>query len=124
MAQEKAALPEMQVEVLATGDGHTVARLSGTHIPVVIFHPEAITHLRVLFEAATMRLRSMPGVEEPDALKELSARFEAFLSLWDAEIARFRKSLYEGPEFSPLVDEIEHELEMLSRLVPPLSDKT
>lgn len=108
--------PEMKLEVLAQGEGYTVASLAGTKMPLVVFHPGSIADLRRLFHAAALRLGDLPDRKSSDAVVEFVQRFESLLLLYDAESERYLEYLSERKDYDAAAREVEDESNALPRI--------
>jgi hypothetical protein len=114
-----AIYPQVTLEVLARGKGHSVARLAGNHMPVLILRPDAIADLRRLFEAATLRIRALPDSQPSDAIGEFVRTFEGFLSQHDTEAKAYGTVLSDRTDHDAVRREFELEMSALNQLGDP-----
>jgi hypothetical protein len=114
--------PEVTLEVLARGEGHSVARLAGNKMPVLVLRPDAIAELRRLFEAAVLRVRALQESQTSDAITEFARRFEDLFSRYDTEAKAVGAVMSERTDHDAVLREFEREMNALNQLGEPSRD--
>jgi len=108
--------PQVTLEVLARGEGHAVARLAGNKMPVLVLRPDAIAELRRLFEAAAVRVRTLPGSRTSDAIAAFVRTFEVLLSRYDTEAKAYGAVISQRTDYDAVRQEFEREMTALNQL--------
>lgn len=114
--------PQVTLEVLVRGDGHSVARLAGNKMPVLVLCPDAIAELRRLFEAAAARVRVLPDSQTSDAVAEFVRTFEGMLSQYETEAKTYGAVMSGRADHDAVMREFELELKALNQLGEPSND--
>jgi hypothetical protein len=111
-----ATQPQIILEVLAHGEGHSVARVAGNKMPILILCPTAIAELRRVVEAAATRAGAIPNLQIADAFAELVRTFEGMLSNFQTESNSFGRVLLDNPDRDEAARDYESELKALIQL--------
>ena len=114
--------PQVTLEVLARGEGHSVARLAGNKMPVLVLRPDAIAELRRLFAAAALRIRALQDSRTSDAIGEFVRTFEGLLSRYDIEAKTYGAVISERTDHDAVRQELELEMRALDQLGEPSKD--